>query len=133
VDYFLRAERKAMRKPIAKIFDPATRYEYELPLPNDIARALEFDAKFKSLDLGLVDGMVAAVAERRRVYEFSPATSAILAPSALAPTSRALSIFCREIIGYVTTRARYGSPVRVRRRSQRRTNFFTLFPFTSAT
>jgi predicted nucleic acid-binding protein len=31
-------------------------------------RALHFDAKFAALDLGLVDGTVAAVAERRRVY-----------------------------------------------------------------
>jgi uncharacterized protein len=69
VDYFLRAERKAMRKLIAEIFDPATRYEYEPPLPTDITRALELDAKFKGIDLGLVDGMVAAVAERRRVYQ----------------------------------------------------------------
>ncbi len=68
VDYFLRAERKAMRTLIAEIFDPATRYEYELPLPTDIARALELDVKFQSLGLGLVDGTVAAVAERRRVY-----------------------------------------------------------------
>jgi len=68
VDYFLRAERKAMRKLVAEIFDPATRYEYEPPLPTDIARALELDAKFEGLGLGLVDGMVAAVAERRRVY-----------------------------------------------------------------
>ena len=68
VDYFLRAERKAMRRLVAGIFDPATRYEYELPLPTDIARALELDAKFEDLDLGLVDGTVAAVAERRQVY-----------------------------------------------------------------
>lgn len=68
VDYFLRAERKAMRRLMAEIFDPATRYEYELPLPTDITRALELDAKFRHLDLGLVDGTVAAVAERRRVY-----------------------------------------------------------------
>ena len=68
VDYFLRDERKAMRRLIAEIFDPATRYEYELPLPADIARALELDAKFEALGLGLVDGLVAAVAERRRVY-----------------------------------------------------------------
>ena len=68
VDYFLRAERKAMRRLIAEIFDPATRYEYELPLPTDITRALELDAKLEGLNLGLVDGMVAAVAERRRVY-----------------------------------------------------------------
>lgn len=68
VDYFLRTERKAMRRLIAEIFDPGTRYEYELPLPTDIARALELDARFEGLELGLVDGMVAAVAERRRVY-----------------------------------------------------------------
>jgi predicted nucleic acid-binding protein len=68
VDYFLRAERRAMRRLIADIFDPATRYEYELPLPTDITRALELDARFEGLDLGLVDGTVAAVAERRRVY-----------------------------------------------------------------
>lgn len=37
-------------------------------LPSDIARALELDAKFRKLRLGLVDGTVAAVAERRRVY-----------------------------------------------------------------
>lgn len=68
VDYFLRNERKVMRKLIAEIFDPATRYEYEVPLPADIARALELDAKYAQLSLGLVDGMVAAVAERRKVF-----------------------------------------------------------------
>jgi len=68
VDYFLRTERRAMRRLIAEIFDPATRYEYELPLPSDITRALELDAKFQDLNLGLVDGMIAAVAERRQVY-----------------------------------------------------------------
>ena len=68
VDYFLRDERRAMRKLMAEIFDPATRYEYELPLPSDIARALQLDAQFESLNLGLVDGTVAAVAERRQIY-----------------------------------------------------------------
>lgn len=68
VDYFLRDERAAMRKLIAETFDPGTRYEYELPLPSDIVRALEIDAKFKEMSLGLVDGIVAAVAERRKVY-----------------------------------------------------------------
>jgi predicted nucleic acid-binding protein len=68
VDYFLRDNRAVMRKLIAEIFDPATRYEYELPLPSDLVRALEFDAKFKELDLGLVDGTVAALTERRKVY-----------------------------------------------------------------
>jgi uncharacterized protein len=68
VDYFLRADRGAMRRLMAEVFDPATRYEYELPLPSDIVRALELDARFAALDLGLVDGTVAAVAERRRIY-----------------------------------------------------------------
>ena len=68
VDYFLRDERAAMRKLIAEVFDPATRYEYELPLPSDLVRALELDAKFKNLNLGLVDGTVAALAERRQDY-----------------------------------------------------------------
>ena len=68
VDYFLRANRAAMRKLVAEVFDPGTRYEYELPLPSDVVRALELDARFKNLGLGLVDGTVAAVAERRRVY-----------------------------------------------------------------
>jgi len=68
VDYFLRENRAAMRKLVAEIFDPGTRYEYELPLPSDIVRALELDARFSKLNLGLVDGTVVAVAERRRVY-----------------------------------------------------------------
>lgn len=68
IDYFLRDRRRAMRKLIAEIFDPETRYDYESPIPPDIIRALELDARFKDLNLGLVDGMVAAVAERRRVY-----------------------------------------------------------------
>ena len=68
VDYFLHDNRAAMRKLVAEIFDPRTRYEYELPLPSDIVRALELDARFGELNLGLVDGTVAAVAERRHVY-----------------------------------------------------------------
>jgi predicted nucleic acid-binding protein len=68
VDYFLREDRKAMRQLVAEVFDPGTRYEYELPLPSDLVRALQLDARFKDLAIGLVDGTVAAVAERRRVY-----------------------------------------------------------------
>ena len=67
VDYFLRRQRPAMRKLIAELFDPATTYEFEPATPRDIVRALEFDAKFRELDIGLVDGTVAAVAERRRI------------------------------------------------------------------
>ena len=68
VDYFLRDKRSVMRKLMAEIFDPETRYDYEPPIPLDMIRALELDARFKDLNLGLVDGTVAAVAERRRVY-----------------------------------------------------------------
>ena len=68
VDYFLRNERAAMRRLIAEIFDPQTRYEYEIPVPSDVARALELDAEFEQLNLRLVDGMVAAIAERRRIH-----------------------------------------------------------------
>jgi len=68
VDYFLRQERPAMRKLIAEILDPGTVYELEPVIPADLVRALEIDAKFANLGLGLVDATVATVAERRRQY-----------------------------------------------------------------
>jgi predicted nucleic acid-binding protein len=68
VDYFMRDDRPAMRRLVAEIFDPATTYEYEHVQPTDIVRALVIDAKFHELALGLVDGSVAAVAERRGVH-----------------------------------------------------------------
>ena len=68
VDYFLREDRPAMRKLIAEIFDPGTTYRYEPVSPADIVRALQLDAKFADLRLGLVDCSVAAVAERTGVY-----------------------------------------------------------------
>lgn len=68
IDYCLRNERAAMRKLVVELFDPRTTYEYEFALPADVVRALEIDAKFQELDLGLVDGTVAAVAERRKLY-----------------------------------------------------------------
>ncbi|HZP43791.1 MAG TPA: PIN domain-containing protein [Candidatus Binatia bacterium] len=67
VDYFLRRERAAMRRLVAEMLDPATTYELEPLLPEDLVRALEIDAKFRRLDLGLVDGSVAAIAERRHI------------------------------------------------------------------
>jgi predicted nucleic acid-binding protein len=66
VDYFLRDERAAMRKLIAEIFDPKT--TFEMASAPDIVRALEIDGKFRDLRLGFVDGIVAAVAERRKIY-----------------------------------------------------------------
>ncbi len=68
VDYFLRHERAAMRKLVAEIFDPKTTYELEVASAADIVRALVIDGKFVELELGLVDGFVAAVAERRRIF-----------------------------------------------------------------
>lgn len=68
VDYFLRSDRAAMRMLVAEVFDPGTTYEYEPAAPADLVRALQLDHKFADLDLGLVDGFVAAVAERRRTY-----------------------------------------------------------------
>ena len=68
VDYFLGEHREAMRRLMAEILDPATTYELEPVLPSDLVRGLVLDAKFPKLELGLVDGTVAAVAERRRVF-----------------------------------------------------------------
>jgi predicted nucleic acid-binding protein len=68
VDFFLRTERAAMRKLVAEIFDPATCYDFEPSGPSDIVRALRIDAKFRELELGLVDGIVATGAERRGIH-----------------------------------------------------------------
>jgi predicted nucleic acid-binding protein len=68
IDYFLRSERAAMRKLVAELFDPSTTYEFEAATPADVVRGLEIDARFRDLEIGLVDGTVAAIAERRRVY-----------------------------------------------------------------
>ena len=67
VDYFLRSERSAMRKLIREIVDPATTYELEPVSAADLARAAQLDVKFHQLQLGLVDGVVAAIAERRGI------------------------------------------------------------------
>lgn len=68
VDYFLRGNRPAIRELVADIFDPSTTYEFQPTTPDDIARAMALDQKFRDLEIGLVDGVVAAVAERLRVY-----------------------------------------------------------------
>ena len=56
-----------MRTLIREIVDPATTYELEPVSAADLVRAAQLDAKFHQLQLGLVDGVVAAVAERRRI------------------------------------------------------------------
>ncbi|MSP62353.1 MAG: PIN domain-containing protein [Myxococcales bacterium] len=68
VDYFLREHRPAMRTLIGELFDPETSYEFEPTTPADLARAMAIDEKFHSLELGLVDSLVATIAERRRVH-----------------------------------------------------------------
>jgi predicted nucleic acid-binding protein len=67
VDYFLRKERESMRRLVADIFDPATTYELHVAAPVDLVRALHLDARFAPLELGLVDSLVCAVAERRGI------------------------------------------------------------------
>jgi predicted nucleic acid-binding protein len=67
IDYFLRRERRAMRSLVADILDPETTYELAITEPVDIVRALHIDAHFASLELGLVDTVVCAVAERRGI------------------------------------------------------------------
>jgi predicted nucleic acid-binding protein len=68
VDYFLRKNRRAMHDLLTQIFDPRTTYEFQATIEEDITRAIELDQKFHELELGLVDGVVAAVAERLRIY-----------------------------------------------------------------
>lgn len=62
VDYHLRRQRRAMHRLVQDV--AAGVYRYEPPTPEDLARARELDAKFKKLDLGLVDASVVALAER---------------------------------------------------------------------
>jgi predicted nucleic acid-binding protein len=68
VDYFLRQNRRAMHALLTQIFDPRTTYEFQATIEEDITRAIELDQKFHELEIGLVDGVVAALAERLRIY-----------------------------------------------------------------
>lgn len=68
VDHFLRNNRPAMHALLTEIFDPRTTYQFEPTTEEDIARAMGFDQKFRELEIGLVDGVVAALAERLRIY-----------------------------------------------------------------
>ncbi len=68
VDYFLRDDRAAMASLVEDVLDPRSRYQFEPTSPADVLRAMVFDAKFDNLGLGLVDGVVAAVAERLGIW-----------------------------------------------------------------
>lgn len=61
VDYFLRGDREAMR---AFMSDFATgAFIYAPPTAHQLARAMEIDARFEALGLGLVDASIVVLAE----------------------------------------------------------------------
>jgi predicted nucleic acid-binding protein len=57
-----------MHDLLHQIFDPRTTYEFQATIEEDITRAIELDQKFHELELGLVVGVVAALAERLRIH-----------------------------------------------------------------
>lgn len=61
VDCFLRNERKAMRALIADLTSGA--FTYAAPTSDQLARAIEIDAQFSDLGLGLVDASIVVLAE----------------------------------------------------------------------
>jgi len=61
VDYFLRSEREAMRALIGDLRRGA--FLYAPPTEGQLARAMEIDAAYPALDLGLVDASIVALAE----------------------------------------------------------------------
>lgn len=62
VDYFLRREREAMRALIGDIRRGA--FLYAPPGEGQLSRALEIDAAYPALALGLVDASIVALAEQ---------------------------------------------------------------------
>lgn len=61
VDYFLREERKAMRTLMADLSRGA--FTYAAPTLHTLERAMEIDARYADLRLGLVDASVVALAD----------------------------------------------------------------------
>jgi len=61
VDYFLRNQREAMRAFMQDL--DAGAFTYAPPTPDHLHRAMDIDARFASLELGLVDASVVALAE----------------------------------------------------------------------
>lgn len=62
IDWHLRRRRREMHRLMKDL--KAGAYVYEPPTRADLARAMEIDAKFASLGLGLVDASIAALSER---------------------------------------------------------------------
>ena len=52
VDYFLRANRPAMRQFVDELFDPATTLDFQPTIEDDVVRAMELDQKFDGLEIG---------------------------------------------------------------------------------
>jgi len=61
VDYFLRAERRAMQMFMQDLARGA--FTYAPPALDQLSRAIEIDRRYEDLGLGLVDGSVVALAE----------------------------------------------------------------------
>jgi uncharacterized protein len=61
VDYFLRNERTAMRALVADL--TAGAFTYAAPTSDQLARAMQIDARFSDLGLGLVDASIVVLAE----------------------------------------------------------------------
>jgi predicted nucleic acid-binding protein len=61
VDYFLRGARRAMRALVADIRRGA--FLYAPPTEAQLSRALDIDAAYPALELGLVDASIVALAE----------------------------------------------------------------------
>lgn len=66
LDYHLRDNRRAVHHVLSDIAQGA--YRYEPPTLGDLERAREIDEKFRTVEPGLVDASVAALAERLAVY-----------------------------------------------------------------
>lgn len=65
VDFHLRRRRGDMKKLMREIERGA--YIYEPASAADLSRAMQIDAKFAGLQLGLVDASIVALAERLRI------------------------------------------------------------------
>lgn len=68
VDYFLRQKRAASASWLARSSTPRPATSTSFPFPPTSSAHWSSTQSSKELNLGLVDGMVAAVAERRKVY-----------------------------------------------------------------
>ena len=57
-----------MRQLVEELFDPTTTLDFQPTTEEDVVRAMELDQKFNGLEIGIVDGVVAALAEPLRIY-----------------------------------------------------------------